>query len=89
MELSVVNGTVETLWVRIEGETNDVDVTAKVNYRPLGQDSDVHELFFEELKNDSKSTAFVFMGDFSLPEINWDHQTVGTTLARRFLKIND
>lgn len=27
MELSSVNGTVETLWVRIKGQTNDVDVT--------------------------------------------------------------
>ncbi|KAJ7408465.1 hypothetical protein BTVI_59468 [Pitangus sulphuratus] len=26
------------------------------------------------------------MGDFNLPEINWEHHTAGTTQARRFLK---
>lgn len=38
-----------------------------VTYRPSGQDDDVNELFFEELKDASKWTTFVFMEDFNLP----------------------
>ncbi|RMC15498.1 hypothetical protein DUI87_07690 [Hirundo rustica rustica] len=32
------------------------------------------------------STALVLVEDFSLPEINWEHHTAGTTQAQRFLK---
>ncbi|TRZ18635.1 hypothetical protein HGM15179_008456, partial [Zosterops borbonicus] len=31
--------------------------------------------------------GIVLMGDFTLPEINWEHDIAGTTLARRFLKV--
>ncbi|KAJ7413466.1 dtw domain-containing protein 2 [Pitangus sulphuratus] len=50
------------------------------------QEDDANELLFEELRDTSKSTALVFMRDFNLPEINWEHHTTGTTQARRFLK---
>lgn len=51
--------------------------------RPPSQDDDTDKLFFEELRDGSKSTA---LEDFNLPEINWDHHTADTTQARRFLK---
>ncbi|KAJ7428099.1 adaptin ear-binding coat-associated protein 1 [Pitangus sulphuratus] len=86
LELTVGNGTVESLWVRIKGQTNNVDVIMGVYYRPLSQDSDANKLFFEELKDTLKSTALVLMRDFNLPEITWEHHTAGTTWARRFLK---
>ncbi|KAJ7397530.1 hypothetical protein BTVI_134533 [Pitangus sulphuratus] len=86
MELSVGNGTVENLWVRIKGQTNNADATMGVCYRPPSQDNDIDEFFFEELRDTSKSTALVLMGDFNLPKINLEHLTAGTTWARRLLK---
>lgn len=56
MELKVGNGTVENLWVRIKGQTNNVDVTVGVHYRLPNQDNDANELSFEELRDTSKST---------------------------------
>ncbi|KAJ7410618.1 rna-directed dna polymerase from mobile element jockey-like [Pitangus sulphuratus] len=61
-------------------------VALYVMERPPSQDDDVDKLFFEELRDTSKSTALVLMGDFNLPEINWEHHTAGTTWSRRFLK---
>lgn len=53
------------------------------------QEDDTDKLFFEELRDASKSTALVLMKDFNLPEINRKHHTAGTTRARRFLKTLD
>ncbi|KAJ7416492.1 adaptin ear-binding coat-associated protein 1 [Willisornis vidua] len=75
--------------VRIKGQTNNVDVIIGVYYRPPGQDYDVDKLFLDELRDTSKSTALVLMGNFNLPEINCEHHTADTTWARRFLKILD
>ncbi|KAJ7408702.1 hypothetical protein BTVI_58829 [Pitangus sulphuratus] len=49
------------------------------------RDKDTNKLFSEELRDTTKSTALVLMGDFSLPEINRQHHTSSTTMARRFL----
>lgn len=57
-----------------------------VYYRIPNQNNDTDKLSFEELRDASKAIAFAFMGDFILPEINWEHHTVGTNRARRFLK---
>ncbi|RMC04910.1 hypothetical protein DUI87_18085 [Hirundo rustica rustica] len=84
MELTAGNGTVESLWIRIKGQTNNADAITGVHYRPPGQDTD--ELLFEELRDSSKSTALVLMGEFNLAEINWEHPTPGTAQARIFLK---
>ncbi|KAJ7404365.1 mitochondrial fission process protein 1 [Pitangus sulphuratus] len=86
MELTVSNDTVETLWVRMKGQTNKVDITLAVYYTPPSQDDDTDKLFFEDLRNTYKSTVFVFMEDLSLPEIHWEHHTAGTTQARKFQK---
>ncbi|KAJ7417868.1 hypothetical protein WISP_62321 [Willisornis vidua] len=57
-----------------------------VCYRPPSHDEDADELFFKELRDTSKSTALVLVGDFNLPEINWQHHTADTTWARKFPK---
>lgn len=49
----------------------------------------VVNLFFDGLRDTSRSTALVLMEGFNLPEINWEHHTAGTTCIRRFLKILD
>lgn len=59
-----------------------MNVTLGIFYRPSSQDNDSNELFFEEQRNTSKSTALVLMGDFDLAEITWKHHTAGTTQAR-------
>ncbi|KAJ7413848.1 mitochondrial fission process protein 1 [Pitangus sulphuratus] len=86
MEVTAGNGTVENLWVKIKWQTNNADVIVEVYYRPSSQDDHANELFFEELRDTSKSTALVLMGDLNLPEINWEHYTTDTTQAIRFLK---
>lgn len=37
MDLVVVTGTAESLWERIRGQTNNVDVRVRIYYRPLSQ----------------------------------------------------
>lgn len=69
MELTCGNGTVESLWVRIKGQTNNMDITMGIFYRSPSQDNDFDKQFFEELRDSSKLTALVLMGDFSLTEI--------------------
>ncbi|KAJ7412527.1 hypothetical protein BTVI_46127 [Pitangus sulphuratus] len=86
MELTAGNGTLGSLWIRIKGQTNNVDVTVGICYKPPSQDDDADKLFCEKLRDASKSIALVLMGDFSLPEIHWEHHTAGTTQIRRFLK---
>lgn len=51
MELAVGTGRAESLWERIRGQTNNVDVSVRIYYRPPGQDDNAFELFFEELTN--------------------------------------
>ncbi|GAB0207904.1 mitochondrial enolase superfamily member 1 [Grus japonensis] len=85
-ELSVGDDTVESLWVRIKGQANKGDVTVEVYYRPPSQDDATDELFFKELREASRSTALVLMGDFNLPDVNWEHHTADTSRSRRFLK---
>lgn len=71
MELTEGIGTVESLWVRLKGQTNNVDVTVVVYYSSLTQEDDIKKLFFEESRDASKSTALALTGDFSLSEISW------------------
>ncbi|KAJ7409031.1 hypothetical protein BTVI_58107 [Pitangus sulphuratus] len=75
MELTAGNSTVESLWVRIKGQTNNVDVIIGIRYRPPSQDDDANELIFEELQDTSKATALVLMGDIA-----------GSTWARKLKK---
>ncbi|KAJ7403393.1 hypothetical protein BTVI_77325 [Pitangus sulphuratus] len=61
-------------------------LTERRRTEDICQHNDTDELFFEELRDTSTSTALVLMEDFNLPEINWEQHTAGTTQARRFLK---
>ncbi|GAB0177896.1 hypothetical protein GRJ2_000254900 [Grus japonensis] len=85
-ELSVSNNTVESLWVRLMGQANKGGVVVGVYYRPPSQDDATDELFFKELREASKSTALVLMGDFNLSDVNWEHHTADTSTSRSFLK---
>lgn len=51
---TVGKGTIESLWIRVKGQTIDLNVIMGVYYRPPGQDN---ELFFEETKDPSRLTA--------------------------------
>lgn len=59
MELTADNGTIESLWVIIKGQNNNVDVFVGVCYGPLSQDHSTDKLHFEELRYTSMSTALV------------------------------
>ncbi|KAJ7402361.1 mitochondrial fission process protein 1 [Pitangus sulphuratus] len=83
--LTIGNGTVESLWVRFKGQTSNVGLC----YRPPSQDDVANELLFEELRDTSRSTGLVLMGDFNLPKINWEHQTADTIWSIRFLQNSD
>ena len=63
-ELAVGDGTVESFWVRIKGQTEDV--VMEVYCRPLSQDDDTDELFFKELRDTSKSSALALIGGLQL-----------------------
>lgn len=74
-----------SLWIKIKGQKSNVDIIVGVYYRLPSQDKYATKLFYEEIRDTSKSTALVLMGDFNLPEIKWEHHTAGTNQARRFL----
>lgn len=84
MELAADSGAAESLWIRIKGKKSNVGVTVGVYYRLPSQDKDANKLVYEELKDTSKPTALVLMGDFNLPEIKSEHHSADTTQARRF-----
>ena len=85
-ELSVGDDMVESLWVRIKEQANKGDVIVGVYYRPPSEDGATDELFFKEQSEASKSTALALMGDFNLPDVNWEHHTTDTSRPRSFLK---
>lgn len=63
-----------------------MDIIVGVCYRLPSQDDNGDKLFFEKLKDTSKSTALVLMVDFNLPEINWEHHTDGFNLGQKIHK---
>lgn len=72
MVLAVDNGMVKSLWVKIKGQTIKAHVIRGVYCRPI-QNGDADELFFKELRDISKLTTLVLMGDFSLTNANWEY----------------
>lgn len=68
--LTIGDGRVESFSVRIQGQTNNADVIMGVYSTIPMQDNNANGLFFEKLKDTSKSTALVLTGDFNLPETN-------------------
>lgn len=69
-ELTAGSGSVQNLWVRMKGQTNNADVILGIYHTPPSQDNDAGDLLFVELGDASKSAALVLMGDLNLPEIN-------------------
>ncbi|NAW49622.1 hypothetical protein FGF92_23570, partial [Salmonella sp. gx-f5] len=65
---------------------NKGDVVVGVYYRPPGQDDSADKLFFTELREASRLTPLVLMGDFNLPDVNWECHTADTSKSRRFMK---
>ena len=64
------NDRVESLWVRIKRQANNVDVVMVVYYQPPSQDDDTNELFFKELRDTSSSATVDLMCVFNFPDIN-------------------
>lgn len=80
LELTVVHGTVESLWIRIKGQINNADVTVGVLLW-ISQTGQVHQqISLLRTKDAFKSTSCVLLlGDFSLPEIKWENH-IGSTV---------
>lgn len=71
-ELAIGEDTVKNLWVAIKGQANKGDVIIGVYSRLPSQDDNTNELFFRERRDTSRSAALVLMGDFNLPDLNWE-----------------
>ncbi|KAJ7415597.1 hypothetical protein BTVI_37847 [Pitangus sulphuratus] len=56
------------------------------NHRSPSQDDDTNVLYNKKLKEISRSLALVLMGDFNVPDVNWDYRTTDTNRSRKFLK---
>ena len=48
-ELMTGDDKVESLWVKIRGRTDKADILVGVYYRPLNQDKEKDEVFYEQL----------------------------------------
>ena len=69
IELEAQNYQVESLWVRIMGRANKVDVLVGVCYRLSYQDEETDEVFYKQLAEIVQSPALVLMGDFNFPDV--------------------
>lgn len=56
-ELTVGNDTLESLWIRIKGQANKVDVIVGVYYKPPSQVDNTDQLFYKELRENSRSAT--------------------------------
>lgn len=72
--------------MRIKGLENKADDVMGVCYLSPSQDDKTDELFHKQLEETSGYLAFVLMGDFKFPDINWEHYTAVTNKSRKFLK---
>lgn len=71
-ELTACDDTGENLWVRIKGKANKVHHIVGVYCRTLNEDDDTDESLLKELRDTSRTPTFVLMGDFNLPDVNWE-----------------
>ena len=69
IELEAQNYQVESLWVRIRGRANKVDVLVGVCYRLSYQDEETDEVFYKQLAEIVQSPVLVLMGDFNFPDV--------------------
>jgi len=85
-ELDDCDDKVECLWVKMRGKANKADILLRVCYRPTNQDEEVDEVFYRRLAEVSQLLALVLVGDFTLPDICWKHNTAERKQSRRFLE---
>lgn len=50
------------------------------------QDEDDNELFYEVLRDISRSSDLVHMGDLNFLDVNWEYHKADTNRSRKFLK---
>lgn len=62
MELSFGNNKVDSFLVRVKRSANKGDIVEEVDYIPPSQDEDTDKLFFEELRETSRSTPSSLWG---------------------------
>jgi len=77
---------VESLWVRIKGQTHTGDIIEGVYCRSPDQEEEVDEAFYRQLQAASQSQALDLMGDFNHPGICWEDHTARHTKCRRLLQ---
>lgn len=53
MSGTVLKGTIESLWIRMKGQTIHLDIMVGVYYRPPSQDNGTDELFLGKLREPS------------------------------------
>lgn len=67
--LGVDDESVESLSVRVTGQTSKGDTVRGVCYRPPDQEKEVDEVFNRQVEVASWSQALVLTGDFNHPDI--------------------
>ncbi|XP_063280190.1 uncharacterized protein LOC134564864 isoform X3 [Prinia subflava] len=87
--LGVDDKQVESLWVRIKGQTSKGDTVVGVCYRLPEQEEEVDEAFYRQLEAASQFQALVLVGDLNYPDICWRSNTAKHKQSRRFLESID
>lgn len=64
-DFGVNDDTVESFWVKIMGKANKVDIIVEFYNRPPSQVDATHKLFYKKLRDTSRSSVFILMGDFN------------------------
>lgn len=86
MVVTVADNMVKSPCGRTKQNANIKDLIVEVYYQPPSQDNTADELFYKKLKVISRSSAFVFVGDFNFPDNNRKYHMVDTNRPRIFLK---
>lgn len=76
----------ESLWVRIRGQTNIHSVVVGVCYRRPDQEEEAEEVVFKQLKKGSQVHVLVLMGDFYHIDNCWKGNKTGSKPPRGFLE---
>ena len=83
VESHINNDKVETVWAQLTGDNNQ-RVNIGVVYRPPNQTVAIDDLLYGEINyQTTRHQQTVIMGDFNLPDINWDNIDVHTLYRTR------
>lgn len=74
--LGMDNEPAESLWVKVKGHTNMIDIVVNVCHSPPDME-EVAEAFFRHLEEASHLHLLVLMEDFNYPDIHWRHYKAG------------